>query len=108
MPDPITMSITALAGTGAGMVVLSKMFDLLLTKWKSNGSMSFGKSDRAMLHSLHDAHMVNAKDAQGQFKWWGGETTDAVKENTEVLRDVLKSNDAILVELKRQNGSRTQ
>ena len=105
MPEPITLSVAALASTGAGMVVLSKMFDLLLTKWKPNGSAAFGKGDQAMLHDLHDAHMINAKDAQGRYKWWGGETTDAVKENTEVLRDVLKSNNDILHELKRQNGS---
>ncbi len=104
MPEPITMSITAVGATGLGMVVANKLFDLLLTKWKPNG-LTFGKNDQAMLRDLHNAHMVNAKDAQGRYKWWGGETTDAVKENTEVLRDVLKSNDAILGELKRQNGS---
>ena len=99
MPEPV--SITAvLAGTGVGMVVLNKMFDLLLTKWKVNGKGSyFTEHDRHTLQALGNAHLINAKDAKGRFKWWGGETTDAIKENTEVQREIL-------AELKKQNGRR--
>ena len=104
MPEPITISVTALAGTGLGIVVINKLFDLLLTRWKTGGMEVVGvftHNDQRTLQALGNAHLVNSKDSQGRFKWWGGETTDAVKENTEVLRDVL-------TELKRQNGSRTK
>ncbi len=100
MPEPITISVTALAGTGLGVVVANKLFDLLLTRWKSGRGVDYTAEDQQTIQRLGDAHLVNAKDAQGRFKWWGGETTDAMKENTEVLRDVL-------AELKRQNGSRS-
>ena len=108
MPEPITMSVTTLAGTGVGLVVVNKLFDLLLTKWKNGSDRSpvdcpyaFTRDDQKALHDLHDAHMVNATDEKGRYRWWGGETTDAVKENTKVLREVRD-------ELKRQNGSRTR
>ncbi len=101
MPEPVTISVTALAGTGLGIVVVNKLFDLLLTKWRSDGPTTvFNRNDQNTLQSLGNAHLVNARDAKGRFYWWGMETTEAVRENTGVQREIL-------AELKKQNGSRT-
>ncbi|KKK92483.1 hypothetical protein LCGC14_2702490 [marine sediment metagenome] len=99
MPEPITVSITALAGTGLGMVVANKLFDLLLTKWKTREGAVYTTSDQQTIQALGNAHLVNAKDSQGRYIWWGMETTEAVKENTKVQREIL-------AELKKQNGNR--
>jgi hypothetical protein len=100
MPEPVTITVTALAGTGLGIVVANKLFDLLLTKWRSGGAgVSFTANDQRTLQALGNAHLVNAKDSKGRFFWWGMETTDAIRENTEVQREIL-------AELKKQNGSR--
>lgn len=84
---------------GIALIIVYQLVTVLISKFRTNGAVSFTKDDKHTLQKLGDAHLVNARDSKGRYIWWGIGTKEAIEENTGVLREVL-------AELKKFNKAR--